>query len=89
MDDVQGIFIGNKFHAKEACVSISDFEIRTFLISTLKKHSEPTNKSVMVNTWLFNHFHGIHWSKDNTTRCYTRFNNNLNKKETTILCRIC
>ena len=49
--DMQGIFIGNKFHVKEVCVSISDFEVRTFPISTVKKHSKLTNKDIMVNTW--------------------------------------
>ena len=29
----------------------------------LEKQSELTNKDIMVNTWLFNHFHGTHWNK--------------------------
>ena len=58
---MQGIFIDNKFHAEEVCLSVSGFEIRTFLKT--KKHSELTNKDIMVNAWLFNHFHSIRWSK--------------------------
>lgn len=65
--DVQGIFIANKFHAKEICISVSDYEIRTFIISTIENHSELTRKDEVANKWLYKNFHGLHWNKGDST----------------------
>ena len=63
--DVQGFFINNKYYAKEACVSVSDFEKQTFHIKS--KYSEFSKNDNVTNKWLYNHLHKLHWNTGEST----------------------